>query len=108
MSLPMADLYSDDDEPMSTVSCDSCKKVFTSFSLQDRQGPGCSCFVQSEGVYGEYGSEHFSSMFLKWKNGEMPPDTNEGDVLCDDCVLELVENNVVESGFFEMLTETGV
>lgn len=101
MSHPSVDLYEIGEES-ETVCCDSCKKQYTAFSLQDKQGYQCACFVQTDGIYGEYGSEEFDTMFLKWKSSEIPVDMAEGDVLCDLCVKELVENGVVESGNFDM------
>lgn len=76
------------------TECASCQKQYPTIFPRTNQGMKCAAYVSDRGITGAYGSTLIDMQHWSWID-KMPDNLHENDVVCDDCIKELIEQKKV-------------
>jgi hypothetical protein len=86
-------------EPIPEINCDKCnnlyQSVFHSNYLNEDCGLNCSSIVTENGIYCNTGSSFKGENYF-WKSGLMPIEFKNIKKICDQCIISLKENSIIE------------
>lgn len=87
-----------DKELVCNVVCDVCSQKFVAeFGDSTDQGVGCSSTVTDKYIICHYGSCHDFTLF-KWSKSERPKEYAHINLMCDQCITQLIEKGVLDAG----------
>ena len=79
-------------EEIKTISCDLCLNQF--IDSQCGGGSNCASFIEDNGVFCGYGSDHDTEQY-RWKTGGKPNIFTNIKKICDKCLIHLVDQKLL-------------
>lgn len=76
-----------------SVSCDNCHGLH--MDMHHSGGVHCSSSVGELGIFSGDGSDYDQDRFT-WVNGIMPDYLRKVDLICDNCIKQLLDNDIIE------------
>lgn len=83
-----------------TFNCHSCNKTFEElFTCSSNQALGCAAEVYETYIRGYYGSRKYDDHRIDFMEN-VQNDLKPGDIICDDCIDELIERGICAKSIY--------